>query len=66
MLETIQGAKVGRTTVMVTHKVEVMRMCDRVIVIEDDEVAEEGAYDKLVKRKGVFAELVSGGEWFGD
>ncbi|KAH0831339.1 P-loop containing nucleoside triphosphate hydrolase protein [Lanmaoa asiatica] len=42
VIETIRGAKVGRTTVMVTHKVEVMRMCDRVVVIEDGRVAEEG------------------------
>ena len=65
VLETIRSAKVGRTTVMVTHKVEVMRMCDRVVVIEDGKVAEEGRYDVLVERKGLFAKLASGGEWLG-
>ena len=65
VLESIRSAKVGRTTVMVTHKVEVMRMCDRVVVIEDGQVAEEGRYDVLVERKGPFAKLASGGEWLG-
>ena len=65
VLETIRGAKVGRTTLMVTHKVEVMRMCDRVVVIEDGKVAEEGRFEVLVERKGLFAKLASGGEWLG-
>lgn len=65
VLETIRSAKVGRTTVMVTHKVEVMRMCDRVVVIEDGRVAEEGRFEALVERRGVFAKLASGGEWLG-
>ena len=65
VIETIRGAKVGRTTVMVTHKVEVMRMCDRIVVIEDGKVVEEGRYEELVERKGPFAKLASGGEWLG-
>ncbi|KAG2006754.1 multidrug resistance protein 1, variant 2 [Coprinopsis cinerea AmutBmut pab1-1] len=51
------------TTVMVTHKVQVMQMCDRIVVIGDGEVKEEGTFDELVRRKGVFASLASGGEW---
>jgi ATP-binding cassette subfamily B (MDR/TAP) protein 1 len=69
VLETIrrltQGG-LGRTTVMVTHKVEVMKMCDRVVVVGDGAVLEEGSFEELVKRKGVFAKLASGGEWVGE
>lgn len=50
--------------VIVTHKAEVMRMCDQVVVIKDGEVAEEGAYEELVERKGgVFRDLARGGVW---
>ncbi|KAF5373490.1 hypothetical protein D9615_009430 [Tricholomella constricta] len=56
----------GRTTVMVTHKLQVMKMCDRVIVVADGEVKEEGTFDELVSRKGLFATLASGGEWVGE
>ena len=65
VLETIRGAKAGRTTVMVTHKPEVMRLCDRVVVIEGGRVVEEGRYEALVAQRGVFAKLASGGAWFG-
>ncbi|KAL4066261.1 P-loop containing nucleoside triphosphate hydrolase protein [Scleroderma yunnanense] len=66
VLETLQRAKVGRTTVMITHQVSVMKMCDRIVVLRDGVVVEEGPWEDLVSRKGVFAELASGGEWVGE
>jgi len=66
VLETVRHAKVGRTTIMVTHKLPAMRMCDRILVIHDGEVAEHGTYEALMEKKGVFATLASGGEWVGE
>ena len=65
VLETLQHAKVGRTTVMITHQVPVMKMCDRIVVLRDGVVVEEGPWEQLVSRKGIFAELANGGEWVG-
>lgn len=61
VLDTIRHAKVGRTTVMVTHKLPVMQTCDRILVIDAGRVAEEGTFQDLMERKGVFASLVTGG-----
>ena len=66
VLETVRHAKVGRTTVMVTHKLPVMRMCDRILVIHEGEVAEHGTYEALMEKRGVFATLASAGEWVGE
>src|SRR6202035_135079 len=66
VLETMRHAKVGRTTVMVTHKLAAMQMCDRILVIHEGVVAEEGTYEALMERKGVFFKLANGGEWTGD
>ncbi|KII91881.1 hypothetical protein PLICRDRAFT_104545 [Plicaturopsis crispa FD-325 SS-3] len=66
VLETIRRAKIGRTTVMVTHKLAAMRMCDRIVVVHEGAVAEEGTYEDLMARNGVFAQLASGGEWAGE
>ncbi|KAJ7302356.1 P-loop containing nucleoside triphosphate hydrolase protein [Mycena albidolilacea] len=60
VLDTIRHAKVGRTTVMITHKVPVMRMCDRLLVVHEGRIAETGTYDELIQRQGVFAALVRG------
>ncbi|KAH6901921.1 P-loop containing nucleoside triphosphate hydrolase protein [Coprinopsis sp. MPI-PUGE-AT-0042] len=75
VMESIRGlvrgddgvvGKEKKTIVMVTHKVQVMQMCDRIVVLGDGEVKEEGTFDELVRRKGAFAALASGGEWNGD
>lgn len=66
VLETVKSAKQGRTTVMITHQVPVMKMCDRIVVLQDGVVVEEGTWDELVDRRGVFAKLASGGEWAGE
>ncbi|KAK7683558.1 hypothetical protein QCA50_013394 [Cerrena zonata] len=63
VMETIMDAKAGRTTIMVTHKLPVMRMCDRILVVHEGAIVEEGTYEDLMQRRGVFAQLASGGEW---
>jgi len=65
VLETIKDAKVGRTTIMVTHKLAVMQMCDRIVLVDGGEVKEEGTYKELMERRGHFATLAGGGEWIG-
>ncbi|KAJ7485153.1 P-loop containing nucleoside triphosphate hydrolase protein [Mycena galericulata] len=62
VLDTIRQAKLGRTTVMITHKIPVMMMCDRILVVHDGRIAEQGTYDELMQRREVFAALVKGGE----
>lgn len=66
VMETIRSAKVGRTTLVVTHKLPVMQLCDRIVVLADGRVSEEGTYEQLVRRNGVFAQLARGGEWFSE
>ena len=66
IMETLAQARLGRTTLVVTHKLQMMRMCDRIVVVDDGVIAEEGTYEALMQRRGVFAQLASGGEWTGD
>ncbi|KZT32575.1 hypothetical protein SISSUDRAFT_1133093 [Sistotremastrum suecicum HHB10207 ss-3] len=66
VMDTIRQVKVGRTTIVVTHKLSLMKMCDRILVIHDGVVAEEGTFDSLTRKKGVFSQLASGGEWATD
>lgn len=66
VLNTVLDAKAGRTTIMITHKLPVMRICDRILVMHEGKIAEQGTYEELVGQKGVFAQLASGGEWSGE
>jgi ATP-binding cassette, subfamily B (MDR/TAP), member 1 len=64
-LDMVMGVKQGHTTLMVTHKVPVMRVCDRIVLISEGVVRGQGTYEKLMAHKGVFAMLAGGGEWVG-
>lgn len=55
----------GMAVVVVTHSREMMRVADRIVVLEQGCVVEVGRYDELVARRGVFARLVGGGAWMG-
>ena len=66
VMETIARAKEGRTALVVTHKLAMMRMCDRILVLHGGVVAEQGTYEELMERRGVFAQLARGGEWMSE
>ena len=63
VIDTLRNIKVGRTTLMITHKVPVMRMCDRILVVQDGRIVEQGSYDELMARRSAFYELTTAGEW---
>ena len=46
------------TRVVVAHRLSTVRHCDRILVVDGGRIAEEGTYDELVAKGGLFAELV--------
>lgn len=54
------------SVVVITHSKEMMRMADRIIVIDQGHVVESGSYDELLAKGGKFTDLVGGGLWRGD
>jgi subfamily B ATP-binding cassette protein MsbA len=47
----------GRTVIMIAHRLSTIRDADKIIVLKDGVVAEEGTNDELVARGGVYAQL---------
>ena len=48
-----------RTTIAIAHRLSTLRNCNRLLVIDDGEVVEEGTHEELMERGGLFHELVS-------
>jgi len=46
----------GRTTFIIAHRLSTVRRCDRIIVLRDGGIAEQGAFNELVHRGGVFTD----------
>lgn len=51
-------SKLGKTTVMISHRVETLRLCDKIFVISEGTVFSCGTYDELEKRCTTFQELL--------
>ena len=46
------------TVVMVAHRLSTVEHFDRIIMLENGRIAEEGSYSELMERNGKFADLV--------
>jgi ATP-binding cassette subfamily B protein len=57
ILNELQGIMRGRTTILISHRVSTVRNAERIFVIEDGRVAEEGSHAELVARGGYYADL---------
>lgn len=46
------------TRVVIAHRLSTIRNCDRILVLDKGKIAEDGSYDELMAKNGLFAELV--------
>ncbi|MEO8698887.1 MAG: ABC transporter transmembrane domain-containing protein [Kofleriaceae bacterium] len=48
----------GRTTIIVAHRLSTVRDADRIVVIENARIVEQGCHDELMARRGTYHRLV--------
>lgn len=51
--------KMNITRIVVAHRLSTIKNCDRILVLKDGIIAEQGTYDELMKKGGLFFELAS-------
>ncbi|MBR5905229.1 MAG: ATP-binding cassette domain-containing protein [Bacteroidales bacterium] len=51
-------AKMNCTRITIAHRMSTIRQCNRIIVLADGKVAEDGSYDELMANGGYFSEII--------
>lgn len=52
----------GRTGLVIAHRLATIRDADRIIVLQNGRIVEQGSHDELVARRGLYARLASLGD----
>ncbi|MET4177559.1 ABC transporter ATP-binding protein [Bradyrhizobium sp. LA7.1] len=57
VIEGLRQLMKGRTVIMIAHRLSTISEADKIVVLKDGVVAEEGSHSELLARDGVYAEL---------
>ena len=46
-----------KTSIFISHRLASTRFCDRIFLMEDGRIAEEGTHEELLKKAGSYAKM---------
>jgi ATP-binding cassette, subfamily B, bacterial len=55
--QALEAAMIGRTTLVIAHRLATIRSCDRILVFEHGRIVEQGTHAQLVEQAGLYAKL---------
>ena len=55
--ESLAELAKGRTTITIAHRLSTVRKAQRIIVLTEGGIAEEGSHEELLKKGGIYADL---------
>lgn len=60
--QNLQKIAVGRTIVVIAHRLSTVRHADKIMVMEEGKLVEAGSHDELAARNGAYASLLKMGQ----
>lgn len=57
ILKGLKDVLKGRTTILISHRISTLKNSDRIIVLKEGSIAEEGTHDDLILKNGIYADI---------
>jgi ABC-type methionine transport system ATPase subunit len=57
ILASLRAVAAGRTAVAVAHRLSTVRHCDRIIVLQDGVITEQGSHAELMRHGGLYSRM---------
>jgi len=57
--DALERLMANRTTLVIAHRLSTVRKADRIVVMEDGRIVEEGPHDSLIRNGGLYARLAA-------
>jgi ATP-binding cassette, subfamily B, multidrug efflux pump len=57
ILNAMKKIMVGRTTIIISHRVSSAKLANKIIVLDDGNIVESGTHESLLSKAGVYSEL---------
>jgi subfamily B ATP-binding cassette protein MsbA len=65
VMSALEKLMEGRTVITIAHRLSTIRDADKIIVIENGSVAEQGTHEELMEKGEIYADLYNSQNWTG-
>ena len=55
--DSLDNLMKNRTSLVIAHRLSTIAKLDRIIVLDQGQIVEDGTHDQLIKQKGIYAKL---------
>ena len=56
-MDALEKLMKGRTVITIAHRLSTILNAEKIVVLKEGYVAEEGTHEELLEKKGIYAEL---------